>query len=207
MRLFCCLKTHAIRATSLPLVSAHWFIIKTLLNDDWLQCMFSRLFNLIKSTLQKEADAAQAWRQLHGQPAHAYWMYVAPVHLTLGRDNFFMAEPAPLPLTVEEATQVVDSLNAHFADDGLHFIAKEEAWYLGLDVDPNIKTTALKHVLNQDIAQSMPKGDGALAWARLQNEIQMLLSRHPVNQARESIGQPVMNSVWCYGLGRAVDNE
>lgn len=168
--------------------------------------MFSRLLKWIKSFFEKDDNAAQTWQQFYGQPAHVFWMYAAPVHLILGRDNFFIAEPAPLPLTDEEVTSIVSSLNEYFADDGYHFYAKEEAWYLGLDADPKIKTTALKHVLNQDVASSMPQGEGALAWAKLQNEIQMLLSRHPVNQSRESAGQPVVNSVWLYGLGRVVES-
>lgn len=178
--------------------------MSVLLHKNWPWFMFSTLFKQIKSFFEKDDNAAQAWQQLHGRPAHAYWMYAAPVHLILGRDNLFMSEPAPLPLTTDEVASVITTLNDYFAADGYHFYAKEEAWYLGLDADPKIKAIALKHMLKKDVASSMPEGDGALAWAKLQNEIQMLLSRHPVNQARESTGQLVLNSLWFYGLGRAV---
>jgi hypothetical protein len=47
----------------------------------------------------------------------------------------------------------------------------------------------------------LPQGEGALQWNKLQNEIQMLLFSHSVNEPREAQGQPVINSLWCYGLG------
>jgi hypothetical protein len=36
-------------------------------------------------------------------------------------------------------------------------------------------------------------------WLKLLNEIQMFLYQHPVNQQRELRGQPVINSLWCWG--------
>lgn len=167
--------------------------------------ILSRLFSLLKSFFApKELDAARAWQVAGGDILHPYWMYAAPVHLTLGRDNFFMSEPAPLPLEAHEVDALLTSLNAYFSEtNGMHFYVKDNRWYLGLDSDPRINVMSLQQVLNRDVASAMPTGEGALAWAKLQNEIQMLLSQHPINQARESIGQPIVNSLWCYGLGQA----
>jgi hypothetical protein len=36
---------------------------------------------------------------------------------------------------------------------------------------------------------------------RLQNEMQMLLYTHPLNDARQARGQPAINSVWFHGSG------
>ena len=59
----------------------------------------------------------------------------------------------------------------------------------------------LQTVINKDINAFLPTGDGAMQWAKFQNEIQMLLFDHPVNLAREAKQLPAVNSIWCYGLG------
>lgn len=147
--------------------------------------------------------AAQAWLESEGVAEHPLWLYAAPVNMMLGRDSFFLSEPAPLLLSNDESLAIIASLNEHFSADGYHFYFQNGVWFLGLDADPKITTTDIKQVVNQDIAAYLPKGEGALVWATLQNEIQMLLFSHPVNEAREEQGEPVMNSLWCYGLGAA----
>ncbi|MEE9330785.1 MAG: hypothetical protein V3U89_01010 [Methylophilaceae bacterium] len=148
-------------------------------------------------------NATQAWQAGEGKAAHAFWLYAAPVNMVLGRDSFFLSAPVPLSLSSDESTSLIESLNQHFANDGYHFYCLNDVWFLGLEVDPKITTTHVDQVVNHDIAPYLPTGEGALAWAALQNEIQMLLFKHPVNEAREAQGLPVMNSLWCYGLGAA----
>ena len=38
---------------------------------------------------------------------------------------------------------------------------------------------------------------------RLQSEAQLVFHAHPVNEAREARGEPVVNSLWLSGCGRA----
>lgn len=149
----------------------------------------------------KGKNAAQAWKEAEGDAQHAFWLYAAPVNLLLGRDSFFLSEPAPLAIESDDSIALVDSLNQHFANDGYHFYIQAGVWFLGMDADPEIKTIDVTDVVNKDISEHLPKGEGALAWATLQNEMQMLLFSHPVNQAREAQGQLAVNSLWCYGLG------
>jgi hypothetical protein len=42
---------------------------------------------------------------------------------------------------------------------------------------------------------------GKIHWRRLQNELQMLLSQHPVNAAREAAGKLAINGIWFWGAG------
>jgi hypothetical protein len=42
----------------------------------------------------------------------------------------------------------------------------------------------------------------ALPLTRWLNEVQMFLHGHPVNEAREACGKPVVNSLWLWGGGR-----
>ncbi len=163
---------------------------------------FSRFFS-------KKPNAANAYKQAGGNAQHAFWLFAAPVHLQLGRESYFLASPAPLlaPGPAPEclnrgadAEAIILSLNQHFAGFGYHFYLQNDVWFLGLDADPKISTTPIAKVINKDIAPYLMKGENALAWAKFQNEIQMLLFAHPVNEAREARGELPINSLWFYGL-------
>ena len=148
-----------------------------------------------------EINAAQAWQALAKEESHAFWMYATPVNMQLGRDSYFLTDPATTVITAEERSVLMDSLNQHFEGLGYAFYQVNDVWFLGLDKDPDMTTTTIEIVKNQDIGPHLPQGEGALQWNKLQNEIQMLLFSHPVNEAREAQGLPVINSLWCYGLG------
>lgn len=148
-------------------------------------------------------NAAEAWQLAGGEASHAFWMYATPVNMQLGRDSYFLTDPATTVITAEERIALLESLNTHFAGLGYAFYQVDDVWFVGLDKNPDITTTPIALVNNQDISPHLPQGEGALQWNKLQNEIQMLLFSHPVNQAREAQGEPVINSLWCYGLGAA----
>ena len=137
-----------------------------------------------------------------GQPGAAYWLRADPVHLMLRGSEIILHPLASL--SAEEAGQMCDSLNRHFAEDGLHFIAPlSQHWYLRLERAPGLITQSVAHVAGRNILGFLPHGEEALQWHRLLNEIQMLLTDHPVNAAREARGDWVINSVWPWGGGHA----
>ena len=154
----------------------------------------------------KQANAAMAWGSIQkkagNQVGDSYWLYAMPVHFVLQRDTFSLAAPAPLSLDADEVNTLTASLNQHFAGDGLAFIWDKNSWFLSLQANPHIKTTAPQAAINKDISAYLPTGVGATKWASFQNELQMLLFEHPVNLTRETKGLPVINSIWCYGLGQ-----
>lgn len=161
--------------------------------------MFSFIEKLFQS---KKPNAAIAWQQSGNQAGSAFWLYATPVHLMLQRDSFSLAPPVPLSLDRDEIDALTTALNKHFEADDLVFFWHDTQWFLRLENNPNIETTAPQAALNKDISAYLPKGHGAIKWASFMNEIQMLLFVHPVNVAREDKGQPAINSIWCYGLGQ-----
>ncbi|MGB7815867.1 MAG: hypothetical protein WBL28_05915 [Methylotenera sp.] len=165
--------------------------------------MFAFLQKLFQS---KEPNAALAWQQAGNQAGSAYWLYAVPVHLVLQRDSFSLAAPAPLSLESHEAAALTSAFNQHFASDGMQFFWHETIWFLNLQSNPRIETTAPETASNKDIRAYLPKGDGAIQWANFTNEMQMLLFEHPVNQAREAKRLPVINSIWCYGGGQVASD-
>ena len=155
-----------------------------------------------KLLLGQKPNAAKAWQTSGQEAGNAYWLYAAPVHLVLQRDSFSLSDPVPLLLEMAEVDILTNALNQHFLPDGKQFFWVENTWYLRLEQHPQIETFAPALVVNKDINAFMPKGDGAMAWAKFQNELQMLLFTHPVNEARESKRLPAINSIWCYGGGQ-----
>jgi len=132
----------------------------------------------------------------------SYWLRADPVHFVMQRDCFSLSEPAPLFIKPEHATLMVASLNAHFAQDGLvFFIGKSGAWYLHADKAAQMTTTLPSVAMDKNVHHFMPQGVDSAKWKSILNEVQMLLHNHPANEARESRGDPVVNSVWLSGGG------
>lgn len=170
-----------------------------------MKLLSSFFFNVFKklATQTQKPNAAVAWQQAGNQATSGYWMYAAPVHLVLQRDTFSLVAPVPLPLEADEVEALTGALNQHFTADGMQFFWHENRWFLRLDVNPNIATSSSECALNKDINTFLPTGEGALRWAKFQNELQMLLFEHPVNVARERNHLPAINSIWFDG-GEAV---
>lgn len=147
-------------------------------------------------------NAACAWQKLGNSPESFYWLFATPVHLMLARDSFILADPHTIKLSNDEATQLTISLNQHFSQEGLQFYWQQNQWFLRLAHDPHIETIAPKHAINRKIDDFQTTGSGAIVWAKLQNEIQMLLFSHPINHHREKNKQLTINSIWCHGGGK-----
>jgi len=127
----------------------------------------------------------------------AYYLRADPVHMLLQRDSFSLSEPVPLQVEFEHAKSLVLDLNQHFNQEGMHFVlGNSGAWYLRLDITPQIQTTLPSVAMDRNVYPFMPAGADASKWLAYINEIQMLLHDHAVNHARESMQQPAINSIW-----------
>jgi hypothetical protein len=150
--------------------------------------------------------APLSWLGEGNDPAGFYWLCADPVHFQLQRDCFSLSYPVPLALTAMEAESLLETLNRHFLQDGLHFFSARSPsnagrWYLRLAEVPKIKTSLAMDVVGRDVTTFMPQGEHAAQWHHTLNEIQMLLHEHPVNQAREANGELPVNSLWLSGGG------
>lgn len=129
-----------------------------------------------------------------------YWLCADPVHLHLARDRIVLREGALPDVTEAEAAAVMDTLNAHFS--GMQFFAPHpRRWYIRLPASQNMVTTPLDAAIGQDVGHVLPTGTDAKTWIVWQNELQMLLHEHPVNEARSAAGKLPVNSLWLWGGG------
>ena len=128
------------------------------------------------------------------------WLRADPVHLRLQRDQVVLLPN--VALSAEECALLCASLNAHFAGQGMEFIAPHpQRWYLRLNEAPDMLTVPLSQAAGRNIHGNLPTGVDARHWHQLFNEIQMLLFAHPLNAAREDRGELPVNSLWLWGGG------
>ena len=132
------------------------------------------------------------------------WLMADPVHVRIDRDRALLADVGVMRLSQDEADAMVQSLNRHFAEDGLTFHAIEPGrWLLQLPGPSQAQFTPLQDAVGENVNEHLPAGERGLHWSRLLNEMQMLLYTHPVNDAREMQGELAVNSVWLWGDGAA----
>lgn len=135
-------------------------------------------------------------------PARPCWR-CDPVYLQSDLSRVFLFDTVQSELDNDEAGQLVQAFNAHFADEGLALsFSHPGRWYLfGLppvESSPCSTTT----LVGRDIRAFLP-GDSRLA--RLLTEAQMLFHSQPLNAQRESVGKLPVNGVWIFGRGRLPD--
>jgi len=145
-----------------------------------------------------------------------YWLRADPVHLLVEYDQVILSDSLIFRISPEEACQFVDVINKHFAEDDLHLSSYgsgakrqrmvflplcSDRWYLCVAKTPVIHTHLLSEVTSKNINNFLPFGAENMLWRGIFNEIQMLLHEHPLNQAREERGEPVVNSIWFWGGG------
>jgi len=128
-----------------------------------------------------------------------------PVALVAGRDDVAVAARVD-DLDAGEAAALVEALNAHFAGDGLAFVApRPGTWFATFASRPDLRTTPLDAALGGAMSEHLPEGRDARTWQRWSTEIQMLLHAHPVNREREQAGRVACNGVWFWGGGTLAD--
>jgi hypothetical protein len=187
-----------------------WPVSARTLIESWLAFGHARSYEAIFEPslvqdfgMDTQAYAALSWLGEGNDPGASCWMYADPVHFALQRDHFSLAHPAPLVLSAQERATLLADINRHFEPEGLQFCCGGSGqWFLRVAHAPEISTSLLRAAAGHDVRMFQPQGPEAPYWKRLQNELQMLLHEHPVNQAREARGELSVNSLWISGQGR-----
>jgi hypothetical protein len=134
-----------------------------------------------------------------------YVLAATPVTLIAGRDDVMLAGRVS-DLDPRDSAATIELMNRHFAEDGLSFFApRPSSWYARMARSPELTTTPLDVALGQPILPHLPGGAEGRTWQRWQNEIEMLLHEHAVNQTRETTGLPPITGLWFWGGGRLAD--
>jgi hypothetical protein len=122
---------------------------------------------------------------------------LTPCHWLVGIDRISMANPAELNLTEEESQAFFSQLRPYFLEDGIELMySAPQQWYAIGESLNGIAFASLDRVIGRNVDAWQPPAAQSKAIRRLQNEMQMLLYTHPINESRASRGLPTVNSFW-----------
>jgi hypothetical protein len=126
------------------------------------------------------------------------WLVADPVTLVAGIDDVLLAARVD-DLSGDESASLAARLSAHFAGDGLAFVAAHPArWYVRLATPARIAALPTGAAVRRTLGALRVEGDDARRFARHANEIQMLLHAAPENEAREARGLAPCNGLWLW---------
>lgn len=127
------------------------------------------------------------------------WAWVTPAHWQIGTDHIQMTDPAALQLPETESRALLLAMAPWFAQDGIELqFETPQRWLARGAPLADLASASLDRVIETDLGPWMPD---TAALRRLQNEMQMLLYTHPVNDARDARGLLTVNSFWISGSG------
>jgi len=134
-----------------------------------------------------------------------------PVHLHATRDHLILMGQNQIDLTEAESTELLKAALPFIEEDFGSKILYQGSRYWFIPAGPfaSLASYSVDQAHGRNIEWWMPRDtheEGiARRWRKLQNEIQMLWHIDPVNQEREQVGMPSINSVWISGIGKLND--
>ena len=147
--------------------------------------------------------AAQEAVQLSLNDANsAVWGWVTLCNYFVGTGSMTLENPALLQVTEAESRQLFDDMQPYFAEDAisLHYVSPTR-WLASGEPLRDVRTASLDRVVGRDLDAWQPQGALSGKLRRLQNEMQMLLYTHTVNNARSRTKSAAINSIWLHGTG------
>ena len=130
------------------------------------------------------------------------WAFITPCHWAMGRQHATLSDPAALRLSSHDMQTLMAAMQPYFETEGitLHAPAAAEPahWLAEGEVFRQLPTASLDRVLGRNVDQWLP---ASKAIKLLQNEMQMLLYTHALNDARSANRSLPVNSFWLSGSG------
>ncbi len=146
------------------------------------------------------AWAAHELAQSGRDPGADAWAWITPVHWEVSGTRIDLWDPRALDLPELESRALCAAMQPFFKEDGIALeYLNAQRWLARAEVFDGMASASLDRVVGREISAWMPSDPGLL---RLQNEMQMLLYTHPVNDDRIARNLPTVNSFWISATGR-----
>ena len=130
------------------------------------------------------------------------WAFITPCHWAMGRQHATLTDPATLRLSLEDMQALMAAMQPYFETEGITLYAPAAAepahWLAEGEVFRQLPTASLDRVLGRNVDRWLP---ASKAIKLLQNEMQMLLYTHALNDARSANRSLPVNSFWLSGSG------
>lgn len=130
------------------------------------------------------------------------WAWLTPCHWQVNADHVRMADPADTQISDDESRLVMEALRAFLAEDGIALHSLHGGNWLATGAAfTDLPTASLARASGGAVDHWLPRQAQAQPLRRLQNELQMLLYSHPLNDARAARGLLPITSFWVSGTG------
>jgi hypothetical protein len=137
--------------------------------------------------------------KVHG---NAGWAWITPCHLTAQSNHVRMDDPLDLHISTQECDTLRSAMKRYFEEDGITLHPLTNGTWLAFGaVLKDLPTASLERVAGNSIDPWVPQQEHAKHLRRLQNEMQMLLYTHAVNDSRTARGLATINAFWISGTG------
>jgi len=171
----------------------------------------ARLEGLAGDGLQDGLIPWAAWERAQtDDPASSTqaWAWVTPCHWAMGREHATLTDPEALGLTEADSRALMAAMQLYFNEDGitLHYAAPQR-WLAAGELFRGLPTASLDRALGRSVDPWLPASTHSGAspegkkLRRLQNEMQMLMYTHSINEARSAQRLLPVNSIWFSGTG------
>jgi len=146
--------------------------------------------------------ALHAQQTCHSAAPNSAWAFISLCHWQVNTGHVAMSPLPPPALSPAQSDTLLASMQPYFEEDGIRLYADQPGrWLAQGEVFANLATASPDRVVGHNLADWMNNSAQAATLRRLQNEMQMLLYTHPVNDARETMNLPTVNSFWLHGSG------
>jgi hypothetical protein len=145
-----------------------------------------------------------AWHlaQAGRNPGGDAWAWITPCHWRVGTNHVVMAPPDQLDLSAADSQRLLEAMQPWFEQDGIALeFDKPTRWLARGEIFRGLPSASLDRAVGRPLDRWMPRGPHGAALRRLQQEMQMLLYTHPVNDDRAQAGLAPVNSFWISGSG------
>lgn len=145
--------------------------------------------------------ASSGGAALTASPGEA-WGFITPCHWQVNQAHITLSHPDAPDLQEDESRILLAAMRPYFEEDGIELLYDHPTrWLARGEVFRDLATASLDRVVGRDIRHWIPSAPQSATLRRLQNEMQMLLYTHPVNDARAARGLLPVNSFWVSGTG------
>jgi hypothetical protein len=171
----------------------------------------ARAQGLVKGEVADGLIPWAAWeRAQSGDSANSAqaWAWVTPCHWAMGREHATLTDPAALGLSEADSRALMAAMQVYFHEDGisLHYAAPQR-WLAAGELFRGLPTASMDRALGRSVDPWLPASthsgasDAGKKLRRLQNEMQMLMYTHTINEARSAQRLLPVNSIWFSGTG------
>lgn len=193
---------HAFSSLALPNLSA--LLARLSPGQTWGSDEFSPQppHHLALAALRGQTEpSAAAWAVDAGPELS--WALMTPVHLAVGSDGVDVLPPAALNLSESDAARFTALLRELWPEsEGWQWrLLDATQWAIGhASALDDLQAASIERAAGRPIEPWLPQSRLLRRW---QNEAQMLMHGHPLNEEREARGEQVVNSVWIGDIGRS----